>query len=262
MILSLLACTTFDWAVFSPIRVDSYVLDFGEVPDALVEEVTLESTDGVLLHGVWVRQEDPAPPLIFFHGNYGNIDEYADRIEYYWGWHTHDVFVVDYRGFGRSEGECDASVVEEDGLATVRYVSETTGVPPEEIPWVSLSLGSSVAVHTNDEIGAHSVVLESMFASADDVLDDSVGLDLPPGWFFEEQYENVDAIGSMRDPVLLIHGRDDTFIPPDHVEALYAAAADPKELWRPEGVGHADVIEVLPDEYRDRVWAWIGEDGI
>jgi uncharacterized protein len=192
-----------------------------------------------------------------FHGNYGNIDEYADRIEAYWSWGTWDVFVPDYRCFGRSEGECGVAVLEEDGLATVEYVSAVTGVPPEQIPWLSLSLGSSVAVHTNDEIRARALVLESMFASEDAVLDDSVGLDLPAGWFFDRSYENLDAIERLQDPVLLIHGREDDFIPPDHVELLYAAAPDPKELWRPAGVGHADVVELLPDEYRDRVDAFV-----
>ena len=258
MILALAGCTTFDWAVFSPTRVDTYALDFG-VPAELVEEVTFDSTDGTRLAGAWAHQDPLAPPLIFFHGNAGNLDSYADRVGAYWSWGTWDVFVFDYRCFGRSEGECDTAVLEEDGLAAVRFVSESTGVAPEEIPWLSLSLGSSVAVHTNDEIRARAIVLESMFASADAVLDDSVGLDLPSGWFFEEQYDNLGPIAELQDPVLLIHGRDDDFIPPDHVVALYAAAPDPKSLWRPDGVGHADVLEVLPDRYRERVESWIAE---
>lgn len=257
MIVVLAGCTTFDFAVFSPTAVDAYALDFAEVPPELVEEVEFPSTDGTTLYGAWAHQDPPAPPLVFFHGNAGNLDTYVDRVDYYWSWGTHDVFFFDYRCFGRSEGECDLDVLEEDGRAAVEHVSASTGVPPEDIPWLSLSLGSSVAVHTNDEVRAQVVVLESMFASADDVLDDSVGLDLPEGWFFAEAYDNVGPIRDLQDPVLLIHGREDDFIPPDHVETLFAAAPDPKELWRPAGVGHADVIEVLPAEYRERLEAWM-----
>lgn len=259
MILALAGCMTFDWAVFAPVKVDEYALDFGSVPPELVEEVSFESLDGTLLFGVWAHQRSPAPPLIFFHGNAENIDFYSNYVEYYWGWGTHDVFVVDYRGYGRSEGTADENVLLMDGIATARYVATTRGVLDEAIPWLSVSLGSAVAVHTNDEVGAKALVLDSMFATADDVLDDSVGLDLPLGWFVADPvYDNVAAIAAIQDPVLLIHGRDDDFIPPDHVEALYDAAPEPKELWRPEGVGHAEAIDVVPDLYRAAVEDWIG----
>lgn len=256
VLLLLGGCMTFDWAVFPAERLDAYALDFELVPPDLVEEVRFEAEDGTSLAGVWARQEEPAPPLIFFHGYSSHIDAYTDRVDYYWSWGTHDVFLFDYRGYGTSEGSPDeAGVMEQDGLAAVRYVVEATGVPPEDILWLGLSLGASVAVHTNDEVPARAVVLESMFASTDAVLDDSVGLDLPPGWFFDGTYDNVAAVAGATSPLLVIHGLADDFVPPDHALEVYAAAPEPKELWQPEGVGHADVIEVLPEEYRARVEA-------
>jgi uncharacterized protein len=258
VIWALSGCMTLDWAVFSPTPLDAYELDFGVVPPELVEEVSFESLDGTLLYGVWARQRQPAPPLIFFHGNGANIDAYSDFVEYFWGWGTYDVFIVDYRGFGKSEGIPDEKVLTYDGVAAAEYVSAATGVAPEGTPWLSVSLGSAVAVHTNDEVGAKALVLDSMFASADEVLDDSVGLDLPLGWFFEDpSYDNLAAIARVEDPVLLIHGRDDDFIPPDHVEALYEAAPDPKDLWQPDGVHHADAIDIVPELYRIVVEDWI-----
>ncbi|MEQ1564847.1 MAG: alpha/beta hydrolase [Myxococcota bacterium] len=258
MILWLSACMTFDPFVFNATQVDAYALDFGEVPPHLVEEVTFESLDGTLLYGVWAHQPVASPPLLFLHGNTGNIDTYANYVEYYWSWGTYDVFAVDYRGFGRSEGVPDADVLNLDGVAAAEYVSSIAGVVPEKVPWLTVSLGSAVAVHANAEVGAKVVVLDSMFASADAVLDDSSGLDLPLGWFIEDPiYDNVAWIGEMQDPVLLIHGRDDDFIPPDHVEALYEAAPSPKSLWRPAGVDHAEAIEVEPELYRVVVEDWI-----
>lgn len=259
MIALLAGCTEFDWAVFNADRVDRYALDFGSVPERQIEQVTFESLDGTLLYGVWAHQDPPATPLIFFHGNAGDIDTYSAFVEYYWSWHTYDVFIVDYRGFGRSEGVPDENVLLMDGIATADYVSESTGVSPEATPWLSVSLGSSVAVHSNPAVGAKVLVLDSMFSSADDVLDASTGLDLPVGWFFgSPDYDNVAAIADVVDPVLLIHGLADDFIPPDEVLPLFDAAPEPKELWRPQGVGHAEAFRVLPEQYRLVVEDWIG----
>lgn len=254
IILWLTGCISLDFAVFPAVEVDAYTLDFEHVPPELVEEVRFDA-EGVELAGVWVRQEGGAPPMIFWHGYNDNLDAYTPRLDYYWQWGRWDVFAFDYRGYGTSDGTPDeAGVLEADGLAAVRYVSEVTGVPPEEIPWVTLSLGASAAAHTNDEIPAAGVVYESMYASADHVLDDSVGMDLPQGWFLAGSYDNVEAIRHVVSPVFVVHGTADDFIPATHAGEIYAAAPDnPKQLWQPDGVGHSDVITVMPDEYEARV---------
>ena len=256
----LAGCMTLDFAVFPAETVDAYVLDFPDtVPASAVEEVRFTTPDGIALAGVWLHQDPPAPPMIFFHGYTANLDAYTDRMAYYYGWGRYDVFCFDFRGYGTSDGVADeAGVLETDGVAAADYVARATGTPLDDIPWITLSLGASVAAHSNDERLAQAVVYESMYASADDVLDDSVGMDLPQGWFLEGDYDNVEAISKVQSPVFLIHGTEDTFIPPTHVGLLYDAAPDnPKQLWQPEGVGHSDIIDVLPDEYRDRVLAFL-----
>lgn len=259
-LLLLPACMTLDGMVMPSYPVDAYVIESDLIPDDLIEEVSFEAADGTKLYGLWTHQRTAAPPMIFFHGNGGHLASYTERLEAYWLWERYDVFHFDYRGFGKSEGEASFDgVFEQDGLAAVRFVADSTGYAPSEIPWVSLSLGSAVAVHTNDEIDARVVVLESMFASTNDLLDDGTGLDLPTGWFFEDEYDNVEAIRSIRSPVFVIHGLEDDYIDPEYALDAYAAAPDPKELWRPEGVNHSDIIDVIPETYRDRVFAFIDE---
>ncbi|MEZ4316135.1 MAG: alpha/beta hydrolase [Myxococcota bacterium] len=253
MILLLSGCLTLDFLIFGAPEVDSYAFDNELVPDELIEVVPFESLDGTQLYGAWAHQPvADRPVLVFFHGRGANMEGVWDRVEFYWGW-GYEVFVFDYRGFGASEGESTAAgVLEMDGLAAVRFVSEWTGQPPESIDWVSLSLGASVATHTSDEIGAHAIVLESMFASADYLVDSSASLDFAPGWFWAEEFDNVREIAKITAPVLIVHGLADDFIDPDSALQLYAAAPAPKQLWRPEGVGHADLHEVEPEAFTAR----------
>lgn len=236
---------------------DTYTLHDDVVPAELVELVDVPREDGLLLKGVWVRQSEPAPPLIFFHGNDSNIETNWDRISYMWEWGTYDVFAIDYAGFGLSEGESTwEGLSSMDGHATVNYVSSETGYAPEEIPWVALSLGGFVSIRTNDEIPAQSIILESVFASSDALQDDSLKLDLPAGWMFENEWDNVAEISKIQSPVFIIHGLKDDFIMPSSAPELYDAAPTEKELWQPAEVDHSDLFEVEPEEFKERAHAW------
>lgn len=253
----LVACMSLDGFFFNPEVTDAYDLRADVIPASAVEEVTFQAADGTALHGVWAHQDPPAAPMIFFHGNTGNIATEWDRVETYWSWGRHDVLAVDYRGYGRSEGSPTYDgVVEQDGLAAVDYVAATTGLDPSEIPWMGHSLGACIATHTSDEIAAQSIVLESMFASADHLADDATGMDYPSGWFFEDPFDNVEAIGHLTSPVFIVHGLADDYILPEYADELFDAAPDPKELWKPEGVGHSDIVSVIPDDYEARITSY------
>lgn len=258
-LLTATGCMTFDGMVHGGDPKDAY--DFSEVtvPPELIEVVRYPAADGTLLSGVWTHSAEPRPPLLFFHGNGGAVDTYPTRLDTYWSWGAFDVFHADYRGYGLSEGEAGPAIVEQDGAAAVRYVSETTDVPPEQIPWIALSLGAAVAAHTNVTVPNAGMVLENMFPSTAILMADGSGVDMPPGWFFEHTWDNLDALDAAQSPTFIIHGLADDFIDPDYGPMTFSHAPDPKWLWQPEGVHHADIEQVIPDEYARRVQAFFAE---
>jgi len=260
ILLPLTACMSLDGLVIPGDPRETYDWSDLNLDPARIEEVSFTAADGAELHGAWFRQLEPAPPLLWFHGNGGAMDRYVDRIQTLVDWGLHDVFAFDYRGFGRSPGPATRDgVLEEDGLAAVRYVADATGLDPTDLPWVTLSLGGAVAIHTVDEIGARAVVLESVLSGVDPLVDEAAGLDLPTGWFFRDDWDNVAEIRHATAPLFLIHGQQDDFIDPSAAVRLYNAAPDPKHIWRPVDVGHADILEVRPDEYRARVLAFLAD---
>lgn len=254
------ACMSLDGMVLPGDPVEAYALPDDVIPASAQEIVSFPSGDGATLYGVWAHQDPPRPPLIWIHGNGASFQNDFERVEFYWAWGAYDVFALDYRGYGMSDGPATRDgILEEDGLAAVRYVSEVTGVPPEQIPWVTLSLGSAVAAHTSDEIASRGIVLESLFASTDRLLDEGSGLDLPTGWFFTDGFDNVDAVRGSLSPIFVIHGLADDFIDPKYGREVFRAAPEPKQLWQPQGVNHSDSIEVLPDQYTERVLAFLAD---
>ena len=255
------ACLSLDFMFLDAPTVDRYDLDPELVPADRTEVVQFDGPQGMLA-GAWAHQDPPAPPLVFLHGNGGNVQTNWDRVAYYWGWGTHDVFAPDYTGYGMSEGTASFEALSGDGEAILRYVSDATGVPTEDIPVIALSLGGFVALHGVDDAPVSALVLQSVFANSDLLLDTSLRLDVPPGWFFADDWENDRAIASIDAPVFIIHGLADDFIDPDSGPILFDAASDPKELWQPEGVDHADLFEVLPEEYRSRTEAFFAAHGV
>lgn len=251
-------CITLDFMFLDAPRLEQYTLDPELVPAELTEIVQFDRGDGTMLAGAWARQDAAvaSPPLVFFHGNSSNVETSWDRVAYYWGWGRYDVFAPDYTGYGVSGGEASWEGLIGDGAAILRYVSQTTGTPIEQIPVVALSLGGFVALHGALEAPPEAIVLQSVFANSDLLLDTSLRLDVPAGWFFAEDWENDRAIAQLEVPVFIIHGLADDFIDPSSGPLLHDAAAGPRELWQPEGIGHADLFELLPEAYEERASAF------
>ena len=81
------------------------------------QDVYLETTDGVKLHG-WFIEGRSDRVLLFFHGNAGNISHRLESIRQFLGLGL-SVFIIDYRGYGQSEGETT-----EEGI----YLDADTGM--------------------------------------------------------------------------------------------------------------------------------------
>jgi pimeloyl-ACP methyl ester carboxylesterase len=256
-------CMTFDDLFFNPTQVAAYDLSYNVIPADNVEEVAFQTPDGETLYGVWARQDSRSPPLVYFHGNTGSINDAWSKVELFWSWGRNDVFVFDYRGFGKSTGAPDhEGVLGVDGEAAAAYVVGTTGWSDDAVLWVGHSLGGSVALHTAGGRTPGAIVTEATFSEPGDIMLDSTGMAFPTGWFFEDAFDNVAAAAAIGAPYLIIHGLDDDYISSAASDRLYAAAPDPKELWQPDGVGHSDLFELDPEGFETKVFAftstWMG----
>ena len=132
------------------------------------DDVYFEAADHVKLHGWWVPKAG-APVLVWFHGNAGNISHRLENIKL-----LHDrvgvqVFIFDYREYGRSQGRISREGTFLDAAAAYRYVAETRGMPPQEIILFGRSLGTALATDLAIQKPCRGLILESAFTNSSDM---------------------------------------------------------------------------------------------
>ena len=214
------------------------------------EEVWMECEDGVRIHGLWWGEPARAPVVLFLHGNAQEV--------YSWSLVRRELeplgcrmLLIDYHGYGKSEGEPSEEGLYMDGRAAMRWLEET-GVGGEEVVVFGKSLGGAVACEVAQGRDIMALILESTFSSLSSVAGRLFPI-LPRGVLLGESYDSLGKITRVRCPVLVIHGERDELIPVEEGMTLYRAAPGPKELFLVPGAGHNDVSLAAGEGYTLRI---------
>lgn len=192
------------------------------------QAVTLETADGLTLGGWFIPAEPARAALLFFHGNAGNISHRLDSLAIFHRLGL-SVLIIDYRGYGQSQGRPSEAGTYRDADAAWRYLTEFQQIPPERIIVFGRSLGGGVAAYTAQTYRPAALILESTFTSAPDLAAESYPF-LPTRRLSRIQYNTRGRLPHIACPVLIVHSRDDQLIPFHHGRALAAAANEPKTL--------------------------------
>lgn len=154
--------------------------------------------------------------LLFFHGNTGNIShrnyvvDLTSQIDY-------NLFMIDYRSYGKSQGESDPRTVLEDGIIAYNYLSKN--VSPEKIVVWGESLGGSVATYVAIKKKVRSLILMGTFTSVSDIIENGSNYPSLRRIFAQVvRYSGIDLkpkewIYLVKVPVLIIHSTEDELIP-------------------------------------------------
>jgi len=218
------------------------------------EDVWFDAADGVKLHGWWVPVKG-APVLVWFHGNGGNISHRLENIQLLHDLVGVQVFIFDYREYGRSSGRISREGTFLDAAAAYRYVTETKGVPAADVVLFGRSLGTALATDLAVNHPCRSLILESAFTNSGEMAKM-----LAPflfDWRPKVPYDNLGEIDKVKVPVLVIHGTDDEIIPVDMGRRVFGAANDPKKLYLIPGAHHNDTYLVGGRAYFQRLLAFI-----
>lgn len=202
-------------------------------------EVFFETEDHVKLHGWHFKQDDAQATLLFLHGNAGNISHRLHFITHLMENLPVDVFIFDYRGYGKSEGSPSEEGVYRDARAAHKYLTESTPLAPEQIILHGRSLGGAVAIDLALEVTAAGLLLESTFSSGNDMARDMFKI-LPVWWFTTIKFDSQAKISAVGMPVLMLHGTDDGVVPFRLGKKLFEAAREPKKFVAIQGADHND----------------------
>lgn len=197
------------------------------------EDVFFETEDNVRLHGWFVPGEGSEDVLLFLHGNAGNISHRLDSIRIFCDMGL-SVFIIDYRGYGRSAGRIGEEGSYRDARAAHRYLTEERQIDPAKIIYFGRSLGAAVAIELATKQSPKALIAESFFTSIPDV-GRGVYPWLPVRLLARIRYNSMPRVAAISCPKLFVHSRDDELLPFKLAERLYDASADPKTFLAIQG---------------------------
>jgi fermentation-respiration switch protein FrsA (DUF1100 family) len=210
------------------------------------EEVWLAAADGVRVHGWYIPRAQARGTLLFFHGNAGNI---GDRLESISIFHRLglNTLIIDYRGYGKSEGSPGEKGSYRDAEAAWRHLVDARGLRPGSVVIFGRSMGGGVAAWLAARNAPAGLILESTFTSVPDMAA-KVYPFLPARLLARIRLDAKASLAGVRAPVLVIHSADDEIVPVAHGRALFEAAPEPKRFLELRG-GHNDAFLVSRENY-------------
>jgi dienelactone hydrolase len=208
-----------------------------------VEEIQLAAADGTRLHGWLVKPQaaSPAPLVIYFGGNAEEVSWMLDAVGDPVRGETPGIawLLVNYRGYGLSEGSPSEAALVADALALYDFAAAQLVVDPQRIVAFGRSLGSGVAVALAAQRPVRAVVLVSPFDSLASVAKHHYPY-LPVDWLLRHPFDSIALAPALRQPLLCFIAERDEVIPPAHSERLFAAWGGAKRKVALAGAGHND----------------------
>jgi fermentation-respiration switch protein FrsA (DUF1100 family) len=206
-----------------------------------MKPVVIHTRDNLPLTSWFVDSRGNKPVLLFFMGDTGSLADRADAFKPFIE-NGYGIFLLGYRGFGGNPGHPSEQGLYRDARAAIRWL-DLHGVDAEHIVLYGHSLGTGIAVQMATEIKARAVVLEAPYTSLPDTVELNVPL-VKANWFMSKNYyNNIEKIGKIKEPLLIVQGDHDEVIPYKQGKALFKAAPEPKQAYLiPEG-GHSNLFD-------------------
>ncbi|MCP4161734.1 MAG: alpha/beta hydrolase [Deltaproteobacteria bacterium] len=235
------------------------------------ESVYFNSKDGTKLHGWFMPSKGKAlGTVVHFHGNAQNISSHFRMVS----WlpeRNYNVFVFDYRGYGKSDGETERQGIFEDSVSALRYVAGRNDVDKNNIFLIGQSLGGAncIAVAaTVKDIKIRAVVIDSAFSSYQLIARDKIAYFSILSWFktplskmlVSDKMSPVEYINKISPiPVFLIHGKKDKVIPIYHGKILFKKAKMPKTMLVIEEGKHIEAFSRTGDTVKNKIIKYLNK---
>ena len=160
------------------------------------------------------------------------------------------MLILDYRGYGKSEGDPNEQGILQDARAARTWLANHAQINESEIVLLGRSLGGGVAVDLTTDVAPRALILESTFTSMPDVAGVHYPF-LPVQLAMKTRLDSLSKIVNYAGPLLHSHGTDDEVIPFELGQRLHAACtSQSKTFLKIEGGTHNDF---QPSEYFDAV---------
>ncbi|XP_026761154.1 protein ABHD13 [Galleria mellonella] len=215
------------------------------------ESIKIINKDGFKIHMFLIKQMTNSslkPTMIFFHGNAGNMGQRLSNVSGFYHKLDINILMVEYRGYGLSEGTPSEYGLYSDAQAAFDYLMQRTDIDPTKIMLFGRSLGGAVAIDLASRLEYRSkiwaLVVENTFTSIPDMAQIILKwrcLLWLPECCHKNKYVSIKKIVHVMAPTLVVCGSNDALVPPSMAKELYMkCGAICKKLIVMPGGGHDD----------------------
>lgn len=226
------------------------------------EDVKFRSGDGVQLHGWFLPATGGARKakgtVVYSHGNAGSLAHHLGFVYWLMG-QKYNVFMYDYRGYGKSGGVVSKAGLVEDVKAAFRYIGSRQDIDRNKLISMGHSLGGAKSIAALAELapkGLKGIIILSSFASYLDMAQVFAG-DAGRSIVTDSYEPYIYAKRLPKVPILQIHGTQDATVPVSQGKKLYAALNHPKSFLEVPDAQHCNCLSASRQKNRDAVVTWL-----
>jgi len=183
-----------------------------EVP---FEEINLKTTDGKNINSLLFKVDNPKGVILYFHGNKGNLERWGKVTEEFTKY-NYDIFVMDYRNYGKSTGDFDEHLMYDDAIMCFDYLKKNY----DNIVVYGRSLGGTFATKVASVRDANQLILEAPFYNLMDVVVYHYPL-LTTNYLLKYKFNSNKYIGDVKCKTTIFHGDQDRVVPFKSSKKLY-----------------------------------------
>ncbi len=205
-----------------------------------IKELSLAVDKNINLQAWIIEKDIQALPTVFYFG--GNAEEVSLNMEEYLAHVDANIVLVNYRGFGASNGSPGEDDLKADALAVFDQLSVDHGLKPAHCAAWGRSIGSSIASFLALERGLGKLILTCPFDSIE-----AVAAGFYPAWLvglvLKDTHRTVDFSPKIISDTLILAAAEDEIIPFERTQALYDSLTCQREMVKIQGAGHNTISE-------------------
>ncbi len=191
--------------IFFPQKLDkNYNFEFGQK----TEEINIKMEDGILLNGVLFKTDSSKGVIFYLHGNAGSIGSWGEVARTYTDL-NYDVFLLDYRGYGKSESSINGQAQLFQDLQTV-YNELEKKYQEDKIIVLGYSIGTGPAAKIAATNNPRLLILQAPYYSLTDMMRHT--FPIIPTFILKYKFETNQYLKSCKMPVVIFHGDRDEVI--------------------------------------------------
>ena len=191
--------------IFHPSKTpQNYVFNFPQIK----EELTFKTQDNTLLHGILMKVDNPKGLIFYLHGNAGCIASWGNVAHTYTN-QNYDVFMLDYRSYGKSEGNISSEKQLHEDIQMV-YNKLKEKYSEDKIIILGYSIGTGMAAKLATKSNAKLLILQAPYYSLKDLVSHFVPI--IPTFILKYKLETNEFLPQCKMPIIIFHGTKDEVI--------------------------------------------------